>query len=119
MGSGKASIFIWRVYDLVPDWQAEVECRFGIPSGTQVSSILNSDVTPSNEPLRVMNLPSLRICKINYILHLVFGWLPAELGPETCSNRSGSKTGAESTQIGPADEILKLLRDHFLVPAHN
>ena len=31
-------------------------------------------------------------------LYLVFGRFPAELGPETRSNGSGSKNGAEGTQ---------------------
>ena len=44
------------------------------------------------------NLPSLRINNKNYSFCLVFGRLPAELGPETRSNGSGSRNGAESTQ---------------------
>ena len=40
------------------------------------------------------NLPSLTIGNENY-LYLVFGRFPAELGPETRSNGSGSKNGAE------------------------
>ncbi len=38
------------------------------------------------------------VCNINYKLYLVFGRFPVELGPETRSNGSGSKNGAERTQ---------------------
>ncbi len=44
------------------------------------------------------DLPSLRIDNTNYDLYSVFGRFPAELGPETPSNGSGSKNGAERTQ---------------------
>ena len=44
------------------------------------------------------NLPALRISNEIYYLYLVFGRFPAELGPETRSNGSGSKNGAETTQ---------------------
>ncbi len=43
-------------------------------------------------------LPSFRIGNQNYNLYLVSGRFPAELGPETRSNGSGSKNGAERTQ---------------------
>ncbi len=43
-------------------------------------------------------LPSLSIGNKNYNFRLVFGRFPAELGPETRSNGSGSKNGAERTQ---------------------
>ncbi len=55
-------------------------------------------------------LPSLRINTKNYNLYLVFGRFPAELGPETRSNGSGSKHGSE-----PRKPILRTFRDHFLV----
>ena len=42
-------------------------------------------------------LPSLRISNKNYNLYLFVGRFPAELGPETHSNGSGSKNGAERT----------------------
>jgi hypothetical protein len=48
--------------------------------------------------LKYNNLPSLRIGNGNCNLYLVFGRFPAELGPETRSNGSGSKNGAERTQ---------------------
>ncbi len=44
------------------------------------------------------SLPSLRIGNQNYNFYLVVGRFPAELGPETRSNGSGSKNGAERTQ---------------------
>ncbi len=44
------------------------------------------------------DLPSLGIGNHNYMLYVVFGRFPAELGPETRSNGSGSKNGAERTQ---------------------
>ncbi len=43
-------------------------------------------------------LPSLRLGNNNYNWYFVFGRFPAELGPETRSNGSGSKNGAERTQ---------------------
>ena len=43
-------------------------------------------------------LPSLRLCDKNYILYLVFGRFPAELGPETRSTGSGSTNCAERAQ---------------------
>ncbi len=43
-------------------------------------------------------LPSLRLGNINYDFPLVFGRVPAELGPETRSIGSGSKNAAERTQ---------------------
>ncbi len=46
----------------------------------------------------VLDLPSLRLCNENYKFYFVFGQFPAELGPETRSNGSGSKNGAERTQ---------------------
>ncbi len=42
-------------------------------------------------------LPSLRIGNKNYTLYLVFGRFPAELGPETRFNGSGSKNDAGRT----------------------
>ncbi len=42
--------------------------------------------------------PAIRLGNKNYNLYLVFGRFPAELGPETRSNGSGSKVGAERTQ---------------------
>ena len=47
---------------------------------------------------RRIYLPSLKIGNRNYNCYLVFGRFPAELGPETRSNGSGSKNGAERTQ---------------------
>ena len=44
---------------------------------------------------------------------MVFGWFPAELGPETRSNGSGSKNGAERTQNQPRRPILRPFRDHL------
>ncbi len=55
----------------------------------------------------------------NYNLCLVFGRFPAELGPETRSNESGSKNGAERTQNLPRRPILRPVRDHCLVRTHN
>ncbi len=44
-------------------------------------------------------LPSLSLGNENYDYHYsVFGPSPAELGPETRSNGSGSKNGADRTQ---------------------
>ncbi len=42
-----------------------------------------------------INLLSLRIGNKDYNIYLVFGWFPAELDPETRSNVSGPKSGAE------------------------
>ncbi len=46
----------------------------------------------------LLSFLSLRIGITNYKFHLAFGGFPAELGPETRSNGSGSKNGAERTQ---------------------
>ncbi len=53
------------------------------------------------------------------ILILVFGRFPAELGPETRANGSGSKNGAERTQHEPRRPIIRPSRDHVLVRTHN
>ncbi len=45
-----------------------------------------------------LSLPSLRVAYKNHSFDLVFGPCPAELGPETRSNGSGSKYGEERTQ---------------------
>ncbi len=42
--------------------------------------------------------PMLRVVNENYDFYMVFGRFPAELGPETRSNGSGLKNGAERTQ---------------------
>ncbi len=54
-----------------------------------------------------------------YNVYLVFGRFSAELGPETRSNGSGSKNGAERTQNKPQRPIIRPFRDHFLVRTHN
>ncbi len=46
---------------------------------------------------RHLVLPSLRIDNVNYYFYLVLGRFPAELGPETPLNGSGSTNGAEIT----------------------
>ena len=43
-------------------------------------------------------LTGLRIGNRNHNVYFVFGRFPAELGPETRSNGSGSKNGAERAQ---------------------
>ncbi len=45
-----------------------------------------------------LNLPSFIIGNPSSNFYVVFGRFPAELGPETRSNGSGSKNGAERTQ---------------------
>ncbi len=53
----------------------------------------------SKGPLSVLlYLPSLRIGNEIYSFYLVFGRFPAELGPETRSNGSGSINGAARAQ---------------------
>ena len=52
----------------------------------------------------------------NYDFDLVFGRLPAELGPEARSNGSGSENGAERTQNWPRRPLLRPFRDHVEVP---
>ncbi len=61
--------------------------------------IKNTKQTKTRERfrLRLLDLPSFRIGNANYNVYLVFGRFPAELGPETRSNGSGSKNGAERT----------------------
>ncbi len=61
----------------------------------------------------------LRVGHENYDFYLVFGWVPAELGPETRSNGWGSKNDAERTQNQPRRPILRPFRDHLLVQTHN
>ncbi len=65
------------------------------------------------------HLPSLRTSNAIYKLYLVFGRFPAELGPETRSNGSGLKNGADRTQHWARRPILRPFRDHFLVRTHN
>ena len=55
----------------------------------------------------------------NIICILVFGRFPAELGPETRSNGSGSKNGAERSHNQPKRPIMRPFRDHVLVRTHN
>ncbi len=45
-----------------------------------------------------LDIPSLGIGNKNHNFYLVFGRFPAELGPETRSNGSGSKNGAGRTR---------------------
>jgi hypothetical protein len=52
----------------------------------------------------------------NYNNHLVFGQLPAELGPETRSNGSGSKNGADTTQNYPQGPIPRPFRENWSGP---
>jgi hypothetical protein len=53
------------------------------------------------------------------IFVLGFGRFPAELGPESRSNRSDSENGDERTQNCPKRPILRPFRDHVLVRTHN
>jgi hypothetical protein len=70
---------------------------------------------PKAPPTHMEYLPWLRTGNANYNFYLVFGRFPAELGPETRSNGSGSKNVAERTQNWPRRPILRPFRDHFLV----
>ncbi len=74
-------------------------------------------VDPLGDTSRI--LPSLRLGNKNKYVYLVFGRFPAELGPKTRSNGSGSKNGAECTQNEPRRPIIKPFRDHFLIRTHN
>ncbi len=58
-------------------------------------------------------LASPKIGTKNYNLYLVFGRFPAELGPETRSNGSGSKNNAERTENQPRKPIRMPFRDIF------
>ncbi len=64
---------------------------------------------------RVSAVPSCGSGNTNYNFYLVFDRFPAELGPETPSNVSGSKNGAERTQNQPRRPMLRPFRDHFPV----
>ena len=81
---------------------------FGVPSRPNPSSgALNSTLPGPREGTSILNahlvvmsavVPAVRIVDKNYYFYFVFGRCPAELGPETRSNGSGSKNGAEHTQ---------------------
>ncbi len=84
---------------LVAQWR--VRCP-GRASGAGFEPVRACKLAP-NDHKAVQNwpglhLPSLRLGNKNYNLYLVFGWFPAELGPETRLNGSGSKSNAERTQ---------------------
>ncbi len=66
-----------------------------------------------------LSLPSIKKGNNKFNLYLFLGRFPAELGPETRYNGSGSKNGAERTQNWPRRPILKPFRDHFLVRTRN
>ena len=49
----------------------------------------------------------------------ILGKFPTELGPETHSNGSGSRNGAEHIQTQPRKPIIRPFRDHVLVHIHS
>ena len=55
------------------------------------------------ETLPMFDIIGLRLGDANYNLYLVIGRFPAELGPETRSNGSGSKMVQKAPKISPGD----------------